>query len=65
MNPARSPMVTATLPRPGAERRHVADHLGRGDHGADHLDQLHDRCGVEEVHPDHLLGAIGRPPRSR
>ena len=46
------------LAEPGAQRLHVGDHLGRGDHGADDLDQLHDRRRVEEVDADHLVGPV-------
>ena len=43
----------------GREGGDVLDDLGLGDHGADHLDQLHHRCGVEEVHSHHPAGPGG------
>ncbi len=59
MNPARSVIVTSTLPDAGAQRFDVRGHLGRGDHRLDHLDQRHDRRRVEEVHADDAVRAVG------
>jgi hypothetical protein len=39
--------------------RGLADVVAGG-HGRDDLDQLHDRCGVEEVHADHVAGTLRR-----
>jgi hypothetical protein len=40
------------------ERLRGLDHTLVGDHGADELDQLHDRGGVEEVEAEHTVGPL-------
>ena len=40
------------------ERGDVLEHVGRGDDGADHLDQVLHRRGVEEVDADHATGVV-------
>ena len=47
------------LAQPLGQRLDVLDDLGLGDDGAHHLDQLHDRRGVEEVHADDLARPAG------
>ena len=48
------------------ERTQTFDLTGRtalvtGGHGGDHLDQLHDLRGVEEMHADDVLRPLGDP----
>ena len=43
----------------GGQRQHGLVDLGGGEVGRDHLDELHDRRGVEEVHADDVAGALG------
>ena len=65
MNPGTSAELTVSLPKLTARLRHprllFGDFSGllvRLDR-ADHLDQLHDGHGVEEVHADDLVGPLG------
>ena len=59
MNPARSPQRTACLPIVRVDVEHGRLDVGGGGDGADHLDQLHDRRRVEEVHADDISRAGG------
>ena len=56
MNPARSPQLTGTLPIRSHTPSAVAATSGDVVTVRDHLDQLHHRRRVEEVHADHVGG---------
>ena len=56
MKPARSPQTTGFLPSRPTRRLDVLEHVGLGDHGADDLDEVLHRRGVEEVDADDAAG---------
>ena len=56
MNPALSPTTTGCLPRRLARPLTRSKMSSAGDDGLDDLDELHDRCRIEEVHADDPLG---------
>ena len=60
-NPGESRASAGTFPRSSASATIAARVSCRRLVGADHLDQLQDRHGIEEVHADHLR----RPTRGR
>ena len=60
MKPARSPQTTGLLPSRLSRRLDVGEHVGLGDDGPDHLDEVLHGRGVEEVHADDPAGvAVG------
>ena len=56
-NPGASFTATGVLPSFSASAWTVAGRVA-GRQAAHHLHQRHHRHGIEEVHPDHLLGRL-------
>jgi len=59
MKPVRSEVRNDRLAEALAEGDHFVEDFGIGGDGANHFDQLHHWHGIEEVHADKTVGALG------